>query len=191
MFYIFYCIDTIMVRRRLRSDAPIFSDEDYQYIMECRDKKPKYKVVYDLMKKYKTSSKRIYQIWRGEEASRVLWDQPIQNSEVNYFENESLFNTSLLDPQNCHNVIDNGKSVDQTKKKRSRSSTHHTSKTVQIPGQTGQIRTGSPINTDNNSLVPKQNIPEKMSVEELDAYNKREAEMDKKAIASARRILGS
>jgi hypothetical protein len=30
-----------------------------------------------------------------------------------------------------------------------------------------------------------------LSVEELDAYNKREAEMDKKAIASARRILGS
>ena len=30
-----------------------------------------------LMNKYNTSMKRIYQIWRGEEANRIAWNQPI------------------------------------------------------------------------------------------------------------------
>ena len=29
------------------------------------------------MGKYNTSMKRIYQIWRGEEANRIAWNQPI------------------------------------------------------------------------------------------------------------------
>lgn len=71
-----------MVRVRIKSDAPLFSAEDYSYIMRCRDIKPRYKILKELLDKYKTSSKRIYQIWRGEEANRVLWDQPIPNSCV-------------------------------------------------------------------------------------------------------------
>jgi len=66
-----------MVRVRIKSDAPLFSAEDYSYIMQCRDVKPRYKILKKLLEKYGTSSKRIYQIWRGEEANRVLWDQPI------------------------------------------------------------------------------------------------------------------
>ena len=69
-----------MVRVRIKSDAPLFSAEDYSYIMQCRDIKPRYKILKELLDKYKTSSKRIYQIWRGEEANRVLWDQPIPHS---------------------------------------------------------------------------------------------------------------
>ncbi|CAG8808349.1 9970_t:CDS:1, partial [Dentiscutata erythropus] len=52
----------------------------YSYIMECHDIKPRYKILKELLDKYKTSSKRIYQIWRGEEANRVTWDQPIPQS---------------------------------------------------------------------------------------------------------------
>ncbi|CAG8707668.1 3853_t:CDS:2, partial [Racocetra fulgida] len=49
--------------------------------MQCRDIKPRYKILNDLMGKYKTSTKHIYQIWRGEEANRVLWDQPIPHDD--------------------------------------------------------------------------------------------------------------
>ncbi|CAG8658225.1 4769_t:CDS:1 [Paraglomus occultum] len=66
-----------MVRVRIKCDAPSFTPDDYTYIMQCRDIKPRYKILKELLDKYKTSSKRIYQIWRGEEANRVLWDQPI------------------------------------------------------------------------------------------------------------------
>ncbi|KAF0506328.1 hypothetical protein F8M41_019142 [Gigaspora margarita] len=45
--------------------------------MYCYDIKPRYKILKELLDKYKTSSKYIYQIWKGEEAKRVLWDQPI------------------------------------------------------------------------------------------------------------------
>ena len=43
-----------MPRVRIRSDAPLFSREDYSYIMQCRDIKPRYKILNDLMSKYKT-----------------------------------------------------------------------------------------------------------------------------------------
>src|SRR5215469_16871246 len=66
-----------MLRQRLRCDAPIFSSADYEHIMQCRDERPRSKVLNDLKDKYNTSQKRIYQIWRGEEKSRVAWDQPI------------------------------------------------------------------------------------------------------------------
>ena len=66
-----------MVRRRIRSDAPLFTDLDYNFIMQRRDERPRHKVLKDLTEKYGTSSKRIYQIWRGEEINRVAWDQPL------------------------------------------------------------------------------------------------------------------
>src|SRR5687767_13732908 len=69
-----------MVRVRMKCDAPLFTSDDYTYIIQCRDIKPRYKILKKLLKKYKTSQKRIYQIWRGEEANRVLWDQPIPYS---------------------------------------------------------------------------------------------------------------
>jgi len=56
-----------MLRRRMRCDAPHFSPADYDHIMQCAEKKPRDKVLKDLTDKYRTSQKRIYQIWRGEE----------------------------------------------------------------------------------------------------------------------------
>ena len=88
-----------MPRVRIRSDAPLFSREDYSYIMQCRDIKPRYKILNDLMGKYKTSTKRIYQIWRGEEANRVLWDQPIPCS----YDEDSNHNTKCLDTSSAIN----------------------------------------------------------------------------------------
>ncbi|CAG8475794.1 575_t:CDS:1 [Diversispora eburnea] len=59
--------------------------------MEYRDIKPRYKILKELLDKYKTSSKRIYQIWRGEEAKKVTWDQPIPQ-----FFNENNINFSEI-----------------------------------------------------------------------------------------------
>ncbi len=66
-----------MVRPRIKFGTPLFSSADYDYIMQCRDMEPRNEILKDLLKKYRTSSKWIYQIWRGEEANRVAWDQPI------------------------------------------------------------------------------------------------------------------
>ena len=64
-------ITLITIRVSIKSDALLFSAEDYSYIMQCRDIKPRYKILKELLDKYKTSSKRIYQIWRGEEFSGI------------------------------------------------------------------------------------------------------------------------
>src|SRR4051794_10500300 len=69
-----------MLRRRMRYDAPSFSSADYDHIMQCAEKKPRDKVLKDLSDKYRTSRKRIYQIWGGEEKNRVAWNQPIHIS---------------------------------------------------------------------------------------------------------------
>ena len=61
-----------MVRVRMKCDAPQLTPNDYVYIMQCHDIKPRYKILKELLDKYKTSSKRIYQIWRGEEANRGI-----------------------------------------------------------------------------------------------------------------------
>src|SRR3954468_12232928 len=71
-----------MFRQRMRCDAPPFSPADYNHIMQCAEKKPRDKVLKDLTDKYRTSQKRIYQIWRGEEKNRVAWNQPIHMSTV-------------------------------------------------------------------------------------------------------------
>ena len=63
-----------MLRRRMRCDAPSFSPTDYNFIMQCAEKKPRDEVLKDLTDKYRISQKRIYQIWRGEEKNRVMWN---------------------------------------------------------------------------------------------------------------------
>jgi len=61
----------------MRCDVLPFLPADYNFIMQCRDDKPRSKVLNELKEKYSTSQKCIYQIWRGEEKNRVAWDQPI------------------------------------------------------------------------------------------------------------------
>ena len=83
-----------MIRQCMRCDAPFFSLADYDFIMQRRDERPRFKVLDDLKDKYSTSQKRIYQIWRGEEKNRVAWDQPINRLTV------SLSNINVINKQN-------------------------------------------------------------------------------------------
>ncbi|GES83477.1 hypothetical protein GLOIN_2v1848972 [Rhizophagus clarus] len=48
-----------MLRQRMRCDAPPFSPADYDYIMQCAEKKPRDKVLKDLTDKYRTSQKQL------------------------------------------------------------------------------------------------------------------------------------
>ena len=74
-----------MVRQRMNCNAPLFSSDDYDFIMQRHDERPRKKVLDELMDKYNTSMKRIYQIWRGEEANRIAWNQPIADiSNITY-----------------------------------------------------------------------------------------------------------
>ncbi|RGB22514.1 hypothetical protein C1646_775961 [Rhizophagus diaphanus] len=73
-----------MLRRRMRCDAPPFSPADYDHIMQCAEKKLRDKILKDLTDKYRTSQKRIYQIWRGEEKNRVAWNQPIHTPTASF-----------------------------------------------------------------------------------------------------------
>ena len=66
-----------MVRQRMNCNAPLFLPTDYDFIIQRRDERPRKKVLDELMDKYNTSMKRIQQIWRGEEANRIAWNQPI------------------------------------------------------------------------------------------------------------------
>jgi hypothetical protein len=55
-----------MLRQRIRCDAPSLSLADYDFIMQCRNDRPRSKVLNELKEKYSISQKRIYQIWRGK-----------------------------------------------------------------------------------------------------------------------------
>jgi len=97
----------------MKCDAPQFTPNDYVYIMQCRDIKPRYKILKELLDKYKTSSKRIYQIWRGEEANRVLWDQPIPHS-YDDDDDESNRNTKCLGVNQLPDVTSSSNISDST-----------------------------------------------------------------------------
>uniref|UniRef100_U9V134 Uncharacterized protein n=1 Tax=Rhizophagus irregularis (strain DAOM 181602 / DAOM 197198 / MUCL 43194) TaxID=747089 RepID=U9V134_RHIID len=71
-----------MVRQRMNCNAPPFSPTDYDFIMQRENERPRKKVLDELMGKYNTLMKRIYQIWRGEKANRIAWNQPIADISV-------------------------------------------------------------------------------------------------------------
>ena len=50
-----------MVRQRINCNAPLFSQTDYDFIMQRENERPRKKVLEELMHKYNTSMKRIYQ----------------------------------------------------------------------------------------------------------------------------------
>ena len=86
-----------MVRQRMNCNAPLFSSDDYDFIMQRHDERPRKKVLDELMDKYNTSMKRIYQIWRGEEGKRVAWDQLIPQ-----FHNEIHPESKIQEISNIH-----------------------------------------------------------------------------------------
>ncbi|CAG8624945.1 5239_t:CDS:1 [Paraglomus brasilianum] len=66
--------------KRMRSDAVPLSPEDYKFIIQYRDTKPKTEVLKELRKKYPMTNNRFYRIWRGQEVSMIEWYQPISDS---------------------------------------------------------------------------------------------------------------
>ena len=44
-----------MLKQRMRCDVPIFSPANYDYITQCYDKRPRFKVLNDLKNKYSIS----------------------------------------------------------------------------------------------------------------------------------------
>ena len=69
----------------MNCNAPLFSSDDYDFIMQRYNERPRKKVLDKLMDKYNISMKRIYQIWRGEEANRIAWNQSIADiSNITY-----------------------------------------------------------------------------------------------------------
>lgn len=118
-----------MVRLHIKFGIPLFSLANYDYIMQCCDMELRNKILKDLLKKYRTSSKRIYQIWEGEKANRVAWDQPIlqayndniniSNSTTDVLHIESLSLDRDKVPLLCNNILEEPSK--QTKTKRSKS----------------------------------------------------------------------
>ncbi|RIB03710.1 hypothetical protein C2G38_2224294 [Gigaspora rosea] len=66
--------------KRMRSDAVPLSPEDYKFIMQYHDAKPKTDILKKLREKYPMTNNRFYKIWRGQEVSMIEWYQPISES---------------------------------------------------------------------------------------------------------------
>src|ERR1043165_8911606 len=67
--------------------------------MQCAEKKPRDKVLKDLTDKYCTLQKCIYQIWRGEEKNRIVWNQPIHMSTADPGGTALLSNINVVSGQ--------------------------------------------------------------------------------------------
>ncbi|GBB96934.1 hypothetical protein RclHR1_28790005 [Rhizophagus clarus] len=64
----------------MRCDAPPFSPADYDYIMQCAEKKPRDKVLKDLTDKYRTSQKR-HDVSPFTELEKEIRDAKIEPSK--------------------------------------------------------------------------------------------------------------
>jgi len=93
-----------VLRQHIRCDAPSLSLANYDFIMQCRNDRPRSKVLNELKEKYSISQKHIYQIWRGEKKNRIAWDQLIYlfNSEENLV-NEPILSSSDSKKENLVN----------------------------------------------------------------------------------------
>src|SRR6185437_4806372 len=85
-----------MLRQRIRCDAPSLLLADYDFIIQCRNDRPRSKVLNKLKEKYSISQKCIYQIWRGKEKNRIAWNQPILPLDFVEEGRENLVNESIL-----------------------------------------------------------------------------------------------
>ncbi|CAG8655596.1 7283_t:CDS:1 [Paraglomus brasilianum] len=97
--------------KRMRSDAVRLSSEDYKFIMQYRDAKPKSDVLKKLRERYPMTNNRFYKIWRGQEDSMVEWHQPISNSMVSISQDLSIPESHLPDV-NQVNIAKNSSSFE-------------------------------------------------------------------------------
>ncbi|CAG8665612.1 3006_t:CDS:2, partial [Acaulospora morrowiae] len=150
-----------MVRIRMKYNTPIFTPEDYSYIMQCCDIKPRYKILNELTDKYKTSTKRIYQIWRGVEANRVLWDQPIPYlyDDVSNFTSPTYQNTKCFKLKSCDLLWNNDTYVPAT----DTSSNNKSNSTINVTHIEFK-----PLDTKRNNSEERQGL-EKAKLQVLDS----------------------
>lgn len=97
--------------KRMRSDAVRLSSEDYKFIMQYRDEKPKSDVLKKLRERYPMTNNRFYKIWRGQEDSMIEWHQPISNSMVSIRQDLSIPKSHLPDV-NQVNIAKNSSSFE-------------------------------------------------------------------------------
>jgi hypothetical protein len=165
----------------MRCDAPLFLPADYDYIIQCAEKKPRDKVLRDLTNKYRTSQKRIYQIWRGEEKNRVAWDQPINRPPLSFGPFGTLSSTNVIDKQDIPEVsvecnIISGSKVKKTGGKKPKSKS---------------VRISEPSITQNQptSTSPEGSEGLNISREDLNVFYEKEAKRDEKNKAEVNRRL--
>ncbi|CAG8772882.1 1353_t:CDS:1, partial [Acaulospora morrowiae] len=73
------------------------SSEDYKFIMQYQDEKPKSDVLKKLRERYSMTNNCFYKIWREQEDSIVEWHQPISNSMVSIRQDLSILESHLPD----------------------------------------------------------------------------------------------
>ncbi|CAG8717128.1 8473_t:CDS:1 [Acaulospora morrowiae] len=97
--------------KRMRSDAVPLSPEDYKFIMQYRDVKPKTDVLKKPREKYPMTNNRFYKIWRGQEVSMIEWYQPISESITPSSQDLPILK---LPSESCSPSIDHTSSTGET-----------------------------------------------------------------------------
>ncbi|CAJ0868324.1 6213_t:CDS:1, partial [Entrophospora sp. SA101] len=118
--------------KRMRSDAVPLSPEDYKFIIQCRDAKPKTEVLKELRKKYPMTNDRFYRIWRGQEVSMIEWYQPISDESKTRSSASSIapLNQDLSIPESHLPNIDQANIAENSNGQTSAFETHQINKDI-------------------------------------------------------------
>ena len=172
-----------MLRQRMRCDASPFSPADYDHIMQCAEKKPRDKVLKDLTDKYRTSQKRIYQIWRGEEKNRVAWNQPI------HMPTASLSNINVVDGRTGPEIQGQDVSPFTELEKQIRDAKIEPSKSIDSVLEEGEKakKTGGKKSKSKGGLPPL--IPSPIQSQPIPTSHEKIVERNVKNIANMKNIL--
>jgi len=118
--------------KRMRSDAVPLSPEDYKFIIQYRDAKPKTEVLKELRKKYPMTNDRFYRIWRGQEVSMIEWYQPISDESKTRSSASSIapLNQDLSIPESHLPNIDQANIAENSNGQTSAFETHQINKDI-------------------------------------------------------------
>ena len=178
-----------MLRQRMRCDAPSFSPADYDHIMQCAEKKPRDKVLKDLIDKYRTSQKHIYQIWRGKEKNRVAWNQPIHMSIASPGGTASLSNINVVGGRTEPEIQDQDVSPFTELEKQIRDAKIEPSKSIDSVLEEGEKakKTGGKKLKSKGGLPPL--IPSPIQSQPIPTSHEKIVERNVKNIANMKNIL--
>ncbi|CAG8644955.1 7356_t:CDS:2, partial [Diversispora eburnea] len=105
-------IFNVNIVKRMWSDTVPLSSEDYKFIMQYRDAKPKTDILKKLRERYPMTNNRFYKIWRGQEVCMVEWHQLIPDTMVVSNQNISI-SESCSSMESTQSNIDQGTSTDK------------------------------------------------------------------------------